>query len=84
MVNPLFTILSGRFLYENYKQAIHVIEESEKVLSRLESSQSIDRKDFPGFIESERAYLEQIPQETPEETTELDYFEILLKVQQAE
>lgn len=74
----------GVCLFNNSKQAISAIQDNERSLRSLESLRFVKREDFFRLVGQERKYLLRVPEETPQDTADLDYFDIFVKVKQAE
>jgi hypothetical protein len=67
----------GKFIYNNYKQALTILREEEKMLCVIETGFSVSRADFPGHLEEEKEWLRSLESEPPAETMAMDYIERL-------
>jgi hypothetical protein len=79
-----FSTVAGLFIYNNYKQAINTLHESERTLTRLEQLGVVRHDEFAGYLEEERQYLRSLEKEPPKETMEMEYIEILMKLNESE
>ncbi|KAH9903426.1 hypothetical protein C8Q73DRAFT_674646 [Cubamyces lactineus] len=74
---------SGKFLYDNYCQALEIIEDDTEALKLLLRQLSISTVDLERYLEEERAYFKSRRIEPPEVTAELDYLESLTRLKAA-
>jgi hypothetical protein len=73
--------LSATFLWNNYKQALQIIEETPKLLARTMKDLGIsDTLVFEGWIVEERTYLQGLKSEPAEETLQMDYCQRLVNL----
>ncbi|KAI5987296.1 hypothetical protein EDD15DRAFT_2199661 [Pisolithus albus] len=71
----------SKFLYNNYKQALDTIQECEATLLGLMKEQNVPNEQvFEKWLAEEKAYLEQLSREPPEETLQMEYWEQLVKL----
>ncbi|KIK22165.1 hypothetical protein PISMIDRAFT_11764 [Pisolithus microcarpus 441] len=71
----------SKFLYNNYKQALDTIHECEATLPGLMKEQNVPNEHvFEKWLAEEKAYLEQLSHEPPEETLQMEYWEQLVKL----
>ncbi|KAI6020369.1 hypothetical protein BKA83DRAFT_4464675 [Pisolithus microcarpus] len=71
----------SKFLYDNYKQALDTIRECEATLPGLMKEQNVPNEQvFEKWLAEEKAYLEQLSREPPEETLQMEYWEQLVKL----
>ncbi|KAI5987793.1 hypothetical protein EDC04DRAFT_2588971 [Pisolithus marmoratus] len=71
----------SKFLYNNYKQALDTIHECEITLPGLMKEQNMSNEQvFDKWLAEEKAYLEQLNHEPPEETLQMEYWEQLIKL----
>ncbi|KAI6025410.1 hypothetical protein BKA83DRAFT_4492152 [Pisolithus microcarpus] len=76
----VYTNLS-KFLYDNYKQALDTIRECEATLTGLMKEQNVPNEQvFEKWLVEEKAYLEQLSHEPPEEMLQMEYWEQLVKL----
>lgn len=66
-------MLSANFLYQNYKQAIRILEDEEHAVSLVENAHHCDRQDFPRFLQEELVYLNSLKADPPEITAKIEY-----------
>jgi predicted Zn-dependent protease len=67
----------GKFLLNNQRQAIKILEEGEMELALLETSQSVSRSDFDSFFQEEQHYISGLVKEPPETTMQIEYVQAL-------
>ena len=80
---PLLNLLSdlAKFLYDNYKQALDVIRKCETTLPALMKEHNIANEQvFEVWLMEEKTYLQQLSDEPPEETLQMEYWEQLVKL----
>ncbi|KAG2058969.1 hypothetical protein BDR06DRAFT_980317 [Suillus hirtellus] len=69
------------FLYNNYKQALRIITDSQESLPRLMRELSIeDESVFDAWLAEERAYLTSLSQEPTNETLQMEYWQKLVNL----
>ncbi|KAJ2991814.1 hypothetical protein NUW54_g8091 [Trametes sanguinea] len=75
----------SRFLYNNYKQALAIIQEYMPIVEEFKKSNNVTEADFEGWRSEELAYLTNLAQEPPEDLAKVTYIESLevLKAAQA-
>jgi hypothetical protein len=74
----------GKFIYNNYKQALTILREEEKMLAVIETAFSVSRADFPAHLAEEKEWLRSLDSEPPAETMAMDYVERLILLGLAE
>ena len=80
LVLILLSVLA-KFLYNNYKQALDIICECEITLPVLMNEHDIaDEQVFEVWLMEEKTYLQQLSDEPPEETLQMEYWEQLVKL----
>ncbi len=67
------TTLSANFLYQNYKQVLHILEHEEYAMSVIERAGEYSRQDFPQFLQEELLYLNSLKADPPELTAQIEY-----------
>jgi hypothetical protein len=73
--------LPGKFLVDNYSQALGIIQ-GEKALEKTMEDQGIkDKSVFPQWLEEERVYLKGLSKEPIRETQEMEYYQKLVNLQ---
>jgi len=69
------------FLWNNYKQARRIINETPKLLAQTMEDLGIpDEGVFETWLEEERAYLQGLKKEPPEETLQMEYYQKLVNL----
>ena len=69
----MLTKLSANFLYQNYRQAIRILEDEEHAVSFVENAHHCNRQDFPRFLQEELSYLDSLKADPPELTAKIEY-----------
>ena len=68
----VLTTLSANFLYQNYRQALHILEHEEYAVSVVEITTGCNCQDFPQFLQEE--LVSQQPQSRPTRfTAQIEY-----------
>ena len=65
--------MSANFLFQNYKQALHILEHEEHAVSVVEKAGEYNRRDFPQFLQEELSYLNSLKADPPELTAQIEY-----------
>lgn len=65
--------LSANFLYQNYRQALQILECEETTVSMVEQSTGCSRQDFPQYLQDELVYLNGLKADPPELTARIEY-----------
>ena len=73
----------GNFIYNNYRQALHVIGESAAVLETLCVKLGVTKADLERFLEDERQYLRSRKKEPPEVMRKAEYMLALRRLEEA-
>ncbi|KAH9918795.1 uncharacterized protein B0H18DRAFT_1122870 [Fomitopsis serialis] len=73
----------GKFLYNNYKQALDIMYDDMKVVEVLGQQLGTNEADYERYLVEERAYLAGLKSEPPEVTQRLDYIEALMTLADA-
>ena len=72
---------TGDFLYNNYKQALDILAEGQRILPALMKDLRIeDTATFDGWLKEEKSYLESLCREPEEETLAMEYWQWLVKL----
>lgn len=71
----------GSFLYNNYVQALKIIEKHTAELSRFKTATNIDEQDFEAWHREELAYLKGCVSEPESDAVAIAYVEELQKLQ---
>ena len=66
-------MLSAKFLYQNYNQALEILENEEHAVSEVEAATGYSRQDFPRFLQEELVYLDSLSADPPELTAQIEY-----------
>ena len=69
----VLTTLSANFLYQNYRQALHILQHEEHAVSVVETSVKCSRRDFPEYLQEELLYLDSLKADPPELTAQIEY-----------
>jgi hypothetical protein len=70
----------GRFIFNNYKQAVTLIDDFTKELDAYHLSFPDQAMDFETWVTEELAYLESIASEPARDALVVDYIEALEKL----
>ena len=65
--------LSANFLYQNYRQALQILENEEHTVSMVEKVAGCTRRDFPQYLQEELLYLDSLKADPPELTARIEY-----------
>ncbi|KAH9913659.1 uncharacterized protein B0H18DRAFT_887915 [Fomitopsis serialis] len=68
---------SGTFIYNNYRQALNIIEEDGRVLAALLAELRVSVADLEQYLKDKRQYLRNRRSEPPEVTRKVEYLEQL-------
>ncbi|TFK46595.1 hypothetical protein OE88DRAFT_1638090, partial [Heliocybe sulcata] len=63
------------YMFNHYREALKIIQEGSAELEELKLALCLTDSDFNGFLEQERAYLQGLKKEPPEETLRFEYVE---------
>jgi hypothetical protein len=80
---PLGT-LEGRFILNNHRQSVKIIEDNEPLLAGLENLHHVSRWDFSDYLDQERVYLSNLTKEPEAITMRIAYTEALKKFYKTE
>ncbi|CDO74657.1 hypothetical protein BN946_scf184832.g1, partial [Trametes cinnabarina] len=73
---------SGKFIYNNYRQALQIIDEGERVLDVLKRDLHLSAADYERYLREERKYLHSLKSEPPEVSLRGEYVEALQELEQ--
>jgi hypothetical protein len=73
----------GRFIYNNYRQALDRIRENVPLLNSLLSRNSLHEDAIERWLEDEREYLENPPQANDGIVHSVEYLKLLQRLQKA-
>jgi hypothetical protein len=69
------------FLWNNYKQALQIIEEAPKLLARAMKDLEIsDEGAFESWLQEEKEYLQGLKKEPLAETLHMEYYQRLISL----
>src|SRR6266550_903259 len=75
----LYSLVSpGRFLVNNYKQAVEILRSEPTLLTAMQAQGISDINIFTDWLEEERQYLEGLKQEPVQDTLEMEYYRRLV------
>jgi hypothetical protein len=83
-MNELIISYLGQFLYNNYKQALHVINELAPVVQELKQHLDLSDADFEQWNIEELQYLEALAAEPEYDPEKIAYVEALQSLAKAE
>jgi hypothetical protein len=65
---------TGKFLLNNYRQALKVLAGDETLRSAMDANGIKDPSVFTMWLEEEKKYLEDLKHEPPQEMLEMEYY----------
>ena len=74
-------IPAGKFLYDNYKQALDIIAKTTPELDKFRHITGYTANDFEAWHKEERKYLRECKDEPETTTVAVEYVELLQKLQ---
>ncbi|RDX42144.1 hypothetical protein OH76DRAFT_1488926 [Lentinus brumalis] len=74
---------SGRFIFNNYRQALKTIEEGERALEVYARDLKTTPEDYERYLQEEREYLRGLMAEPTEFTMKVEYMDALHKLEDA-
>ena len=69
----MLTTLLANFLYQNYRQALQILEDEEHTVSVAEDVAGCNRRDFQQYLQEELEYLSSVKADPPELTAQIEY-----------
>ncbi len=75
----VLTTLLANFLYQNYRQALQILENEGHAMSVAENVTRCKREDFPRYLQEELLYLDSLKADPPELTARIEYANALKK-----
>ena len=66
-------MLSVNFLYQNYRQALHILENEGHAVSVVEEAAHCNCWDFLQYLQQELLYLKSLKEDLPELTAQMEY-----------
>lgn len=75
---------AGKFLVDNYKQALDILQSEVLLLEMMEKHGIADPLIFETWLDEEKSYLSRLRSEPPQETLEIDYYESLVRLQKSQ
>jgi hypothetical protein len=76
--------LPGKFLLNNYKQALELLDGSPSVMAALSQLGATSTAIVEEWLEEEGAYLQALKKEPLEETLEMEYYKVVLSLRDSE
>lgn len=74
------TNFTGKFLHDNYKQALNILETRPAVNAALVKVGVADGVTIEGWLHEEEMYLQGLSKEPLEETLEMIYYKMVMNV----
>jgi len=65
--------LSVNFLYQNYRQALQILEHEKHAVAVVEDIAGCSHQDFPQFLQEELWYLNSLKADQPKVTAQMKY-----------
>ncbi|KAL7284497.1 hypothetical protein ACG7TL_001788 [Trametes sanguinea] len=75
-------LASGKFIYNNYRQALRIIDEGERVLDVYSRDLNLSAADYERYLDEERAYLQRLRAEPADVSLKCEYIEALQELEQ--
>ncbi len=75
----VLTTLLANFLYQNYRQALQILENEGHAMSVAENVTRCKREDFLRYLQEELLYLDSLKADPPELTARIEYANALKK-----
>jgi hypothetical protein len=72
--------LPGKFLLNNYKQALKLLDGAPSVMAALLQLGATSTAVVEGWLKEEGAYLQALKKEPLEETFEMEYYQVVLNL----
>jgi hypothetical protein len=76
--------LPGKFLLNNYKQALELLDAAPSVMAALSQLGATGTAVVEEWLEEEGAYLRALKREPLEETLEMEYYKVVLNLHNSE
>ncbi len=77
------TYCTGRFIFNNYRQALQIIAEGMRAQDVYERELKTSSDDYERYLVEERDYLRSLMSEPQEFTLKVEYMEALQKLEEA-
>jgi hypothetical protein len=74
---------TGKFLYDNYKQALSILETTPAVNAALSKVGAVNGAVVEGWLREEETYLRGLSKEPLEETLEMVYYRMVLNLRES-
>ena len=74
---------TGKFLFNNYKQALNVLETRHAVNAALSKVGAVNGAVVEGWLHEEETYLRGLSKEPLEETLEMEYYKMVLSLRES-
>ena len=78
------TSFTGKFLHDNYKQALNILETRPAVNASLIKVGAVDGVTVESWLREEETYLRGLSKEPLEETLEMEYYKMVMNVHMSE
>ena len=65
--------LSANFLYQNYRQVLHILENEGHTVSVVEEAAHCNHCNFPQYLQQELLYLNSLKADPLELTAQIEY-----------
>jgi len=76
--------LPGKFLFNNYKQALELLDGAPSVMAALSQLGATSTAVVEEWLEEEGVYLRALKKEPLEETLEMEYYKVVLGLRDSE
>ena len=70
----------ANFIYQNYRQALEIIQIDSPHLAELSNKLGVGKDDYENYLQSERDYLASLRSEPAEEQAQAEYMELLFEL----
>ena len=70
----------GNFIFQNYRQALEIIQIDSPHLAELSRKLGVGEDDYENYLKSERDYLASLRSEPAEEQAQAEYMELLFEL----
>jgi hypothetical protein len=70
----------ANFIYQNYRQALEIIQIDSPRLAELSKKLGIGKDDYENYLKNERDYLASLRSEPAEEQAQMEYMELLFEL----
>ena len=70
----------GNFIFQNYRQALEIIQIDSPHLAELSRKLGVGEDDYENYLKNERDYLASLRSEPAEEQAQAEYMELLFEL----